>query len=237
MKFQQALELVKSYRSLPLVRIGFFGNAENAAIYRRWSARHPRFPLLRRKELGVALIELPDSFSEYLEGKEKEYLRRRRNRAIRLGYTFRPFDISDEIDAVMAVNTSMGVRQGRRISASYISRDEVLALHSQGSVNYGVFDAEGRLAAYAYVPNCGEFGTLSRLFGHGDHLEKGVMFLLITSIVQELIELRQSHPRLRWLNYDMWFGGASGLRFFKQQVGFRPYRVKWFWDDRTDGHL
>jgi len=230
--FQRPSALVKAYFNLPRIEIALGGQGECREIYEKWSARHPRFPLVGRKEIGVALVELPVDFDDYLRGKEKEYMRRRRNRALRLGYSFRSFLIDEEIENVMQVNLSMETRQGRSIEAGYLKRDEVLGFHRRGGWNYGVFDSDGKLVAYTYVPICGEMAMLSRLFGHGDHLENGVMYLMISEVIRELLNARISRQRLRWLNYDMWYGAASGLRFFKQHLGFQPYRVTWIWDDK-----
>lgn len=231
MNLTQVVQLLRGYHSLPKVTITLAGSTESAEVFQSFTARHPYFPLVRRKEIGVALIELPAQASDFSKGKQKEYLRRRRNRAIRLGYQFRPFAIAEQIGAVLAVNDSLGTRQGRVVSPTYLDHEAVTTFHSKGGLNYGIFDANGCLVAYAYVPICGELAILSRLFGHGEHLDNGVMYLLISEVVGELLQLRSKHKRLRWLNYDMWFGAAPGLQFFKQQLGFSPYRVKWTWEN------
>ena len=35
--------------------------------------------------------------------------------------------------------------------------------------------------------------------------------------------------RPRWLQYAIYWDGTDGLRQFKRELGFRPYRVKWRW--------
>ena len=60
--------------------------------------------------------------------------------------------------------------------------------------------------------------------GHGDHLANGVMFLLMSGIVDHV---KSARPQARYLFYDMFFGAPDGLRAFKTNAGFQPYHVRW----------
>jgi hypothetical protein len=81
------------------------------------------------------------------------------------------------------------------------------------------------MVAYLWVVKSGELAVLSRLLGHADHLSNGVMYLLITSYIEQ--ELFKLHD-VRFVMYDTFFGAGDGLKLFKTRCGFRPYKVKWF---------
>ena len=55
------------------------------------------------------------------------------------------------------------------------------------------------------------------------------MYLLISEILRELVDARSKGSAVRWVMYDMWFGAAPGLRYFKERLDFTPYRVRWTW--------
>jgi hypothetical protein len=218
-------EVFNAYWTLPRLTVELTGDEECVAAFRRWTRRHPKMPLLRQKELGVALLEVPASFNAYLASRRTA--RHRRSRALRLGYTFRPLDVTESIDDIMAINSSMDVRQGRAIATRYLCREDVLAFHHANGANYGVFDTNGRLVAYSCIPIWGEAAIVSRVLGHSEHLSNGIMYLMMTEIVAELINSMSRYPNLKWFQYDTWYGASSGLRFFKEHLGFHPYRVKW----------
>lgn len=98
---------------------------------------------------------------------------------------------------------------------------------------YGVFDTEGTLKAYAHVPVCGEVFVFSRLLGHGADLDKGIMYLLISEVIREMINFKQAKGYPCWAMYDTFFGASPGLRYFKERLGFKPYRVKWLWTPKS----
>jgi len=45
-----------------------------------------------------------------------------------------------------------------------------------------------------------------------------------------MIEHTTKHEVPLWGMYDTFFGASSGLRYFKERLGFRPYKVRWIWD-------
>ena len=45
-----------------------------------------------------------------------------------------------------------------------------------------------------------------------------------------MIDHRADQGTPRWAMYDTFFGSDEGLRFFKERLGFRPYRVTWTWE-------
>jgi hypothetical protein len=74
--------------------------------------------------------------------------------------------------------------------------------------------------------------VFSRLLGHSDHLKNGVMYYLVTEVIREMIGRKTQQGAPLWSMYDMMFGASDGLRFFKELLGFKPYKVRWVWVDR-----
>ncbi len=98
-----------------------------------------------------------------------------------------------------------------------------------------IVDADGRVRAYVDLITAGEVAIMSRILGHAQHLSNGIMYLLVESIVDYLIAQKNKRGLPLWLMYDTFglrsaFGGrGEGIRYFKQRLGFRPYRVRWVW--------
>jgi hypothetical protein len=97
----------------------------------------------------------------------------------------------------------------------------------------GVLDASGRLRAYADVPTFGDACVLSRLLGHADHLENGVMPLLITESIRAKIVERDTTGAPLWVMYDTFWGARPGLVDNKRRYRFAPYTVTWRWTDQA----
>ncbi len=221
--------VVRQVLSLPEVEIRLWGDDRCQRAYRYYTRRHPRYWIIRNKVWGVALMPLPDSFEEYLRGRDRQALRTNRNRSLSAGYSFRDFSPVERLDEMVEVNRSLPVRQGRPIAASYIERQQ-LASYFEGIPSvFGVFNAEGRLRAYAHVPVCGEVGDVVRLLGHGEDLDHGVMYLLLSEVIRHLIDRKNRLGFPRWVMYDTFLGASPGLRYFKERMGFRPCRVRWTW--------
>jgi hypothetical protein len=198
------------------------GRTHEEACLREFRQRHPRFKIVGRKVMGVALLPL-DEFAdddEYLEGLR--YARRRVRRASRLGYTVALFDPNERRDELLAINRSMPERQGRPMDAPYLDSDAsyVIAPHLE---HIGVVK-DGAVVAYSELEYAGEIVGTNRIMGHGDHLRNGIMFLLIAGIVDHV---KTTRPDIRYVFYDMFFGAGDGLRAFKMNAGFRPYWVRW----------
>ena len=131
---------------------------------------------------------------------------------MRSGYEVRPFGPADHHRELMAINASAPTRQGKPMARHYLREDFSLP-SSQWQTPYGVFSAEGVLVGYVLVLEQGEVATLGVILGHADHLENGIMYLLVTEIVGDLMRKGQA----RYCFYDMWFGASDGLRTFKRQ--------------------
>ena len=87
---------------------------------------------------------------------------------------------------------------------------------------YGVLH-DGHLVAYTWLYQVGEMCLFSTILGHGDHLNAGVMYLLIAETLKDVIDVAGA----KYAMYNMHISGTEGLRFFKEQIGFAPYWVEW----------
>jgi hypothetical protein len=211
------------------------GEPAEEEVLRFFSRPHPRYRIVGNKAVGAALLPL-DEFDD-VEGylANLRYARRRVRRARRLGYVVDRFDPGDRRSELLAIHRSLPERQGQPIDAAYL--DPTAEYETGPHMDYlGVF-SDGTLVAYSHLWYAGEIVGMNRVMGHGDHLDNGVMFLLMAGIVEHVKTTRSD---IHYVFYDMFFGAAEGLREFKTHLGFRPHYVHWKRgtrqpDRRTDG--
>ena len=196
--------------------------------YEKFTAPHKTHPEHGAYQDGCSILVLPESFDDYWMGPAGYYTRRRVRKAQKLGYTFESIDRDRWLDDIFAINTSMAERQGREMTEGYRQRpgpygplpDYTCPRHQIRT--YGVLK-DGHLVAYTWVHQVGQMCLFSTILGHGDHLNDGVMFLLIADALRDLIAVSGT----RYAMYNMHISGTEGLRFFKEQMGFRPFWVDW----------
>jgi hypothetical protein len=198
-------------------------------IYKNFTKPHPKYKLIKNKSFGVALLNIPRKFEEYLKGKEKELTRRKIRRAKGCGFYFDCFSPIKYIDEIISINISLPFRQGIPLHKSYQDSNHVKYSFQSIDEIYGVFDKNNTLKAYAYTPISGDVFIFSTLLGHGDDLINGIMYLLISEVIREMIERKIKLGAPQWAMYDTMLGASEGLRFFKERLGFKPYRVQWIW--------
>ena len=127
----------------------------------------------------------------------------------------------------------MEARQGNPMANSYRSVERLRKWMESEGMLWGIFDGEGVLKAYAHISICGEVFIFSRLLGHGQELDKGIMYLLVSEVIREMTELKGQQGTPLWSMYDTFFGASPGLRYFKERLGFRPYKVRWIWEGQN----
>lgn len=220
--------IVRELRALEKRTITMSGRPEARYLYQAFTGPHPVYKVIRNKTLGVALLDLPGDFETFLKGPKMNDVRNKRSRATRTGHAFRAIHAPDHLEDILAINQSSELRDGRPMPEDYLRTDRVQAYLDRNPDMYGVFGSDGRLCAYIHVEHLGEVCVICRLLGHKEHLNDGVMFLMISELVRDLIA---NHPETKYLMYDMWMGAAAGYRQFKEKNGFRPFRVKWRWQD------
>jgi hypothetical protein len=214
---------------LPEATIRMFGDEHSKNIFTNFTQPHPKYKFIQNKRWGVALLPLPSQFEEYL--KKNELLRRKRRRSLDFGLRFDTLDPSQHLDEILAINRSVQFRQGAFMESSYLNMEQLTLWATYKPLIYGVFDTNGVLSAYTHTPVCGEVFIFSRLLGHGNDLDKGIMYFMISEVIRQMIECRAKQGVPLWAMYDTFFGAGPGLRFFKERLGFKPHKVRWVWED------
>ena len=82
---------------------------------------------------------------------------------------------------------------------------------------------DGRLWAYANVVQCGEVMIFSKLLGHGERLDDGIMNLLVFEAAKRC----RQESGTRYAVYHLADNGTEGLQFFKRKMGFTGHLVHW----------
>src|SRR4051812_48492811 len=145
-------------------------------------------------------------------------MRQKVRRALKAGYRFGDYVHNEHLDDIHAINTSMPERQGRPMAESYTTRPGEFTPLGEPSClrhmtrNVGVFH-EQTLYAYANVRQCGEMMLFSRILGHGERMNDGIMQLL----VYEAIKQQRERSGTRYAVYYRQDSGTEGLQFFKRK--------------------
>jgi hypothetical protein len=224
--FTQHVTLLKTLAGLPVARLRFDKSIEPVNVvstYRYYTRRHPRYKIVQNKSWGAALVDLRacgsrEQYADSIKAKNFGAWHARRARA--RGYVVAEIDRNDHVDAIHDINTSENERQGRPMDAKYQEKQtafEVLANFAY----FGVFDANGRLVAYATIGRYGNFWSFAQLMGYRNN--DGVMHLMVSEIIARLIEAGKED----YVMYDTFFGALPGLRQFKTVLGFQPYRARY----------
>lgn len=214
-------------RALPEIELSIYGTDDAESIFKNFTKPHPRYKVFQNKKWGVALMPIPDNADKYLKGKPKQVVRTNRTRCLKQGYYFKTFNPVDRITEVMDIHSSAHFRQGRPMSEAYLNENEVLHWASNKPLLFGVFNSDDILKAYAYAPVIGDLCIINRLLGHDEALNDGVMYLLISEVVSQMVSNKLTFGYPNWFMYDTFFGAQEGLRYFKERLGFKPYKVIW----------
>ncbi len=189
-----------------------------------------------------ALIKL-NEWDSLIEENKKRYKRilRMARRAEKEGFYCKPFNYKLFVPDVVAVNQSKTHRQRNEMKAHYRESVEERGgypdkyydfeepecqLHSV--VMLGVFErVEGhkqgeiqtdeRLVGYINFLRVGNIALYSQILGHGDYLNKGVMYLLHLYAVERGIS-----EGVDFLMYTAWVSGTEGLQYWKRTNLFQP---------------
>lgn len=235
-KLKKIYQILKEIKELSVVILTFKLNGANKdeidSTHKYFTKWHPKYKIIRNKEIGVGLINITqyvssDEYLKIINGKNSAayYARKAKGR----GYIFREIIREDYKDDIYEVNVSMQERQGRKMAEHYLQKIDTFE-NLEHFRYFGVIDKNGSLKSYCNIGYYGDFAVVSQLLGHKEYLNDGVMYLLMSEVVCELI----SEKKVDYLMYDTFFGAKDGLRMFKEKLGFLPYRVKWRYDDRKN---
>jgi hypothetical protein len=212
------------------IDITMFGGQDAERVYRGFVAPHRKLRIVSSKTLGVALSEVPEKPDAVFQGALFHEARRRKNRALKEGFSVKKVSPLEYIESVYAINMSTPVRQNRPIDGYLADKSRVRDFCETKSEIYGIFDHDGALKAYAHGTLCGEVFVLDRFIGHYSDLGYGIMFLLMFGVLNDMVRMRQLYGVPHWVQHDMYFVSSPGARQFKKEAGFHPYRVRWLWD-------
>jgi len=217
---------LKTLLQLPVARLHFDAAIEPVNVvstYRYYTKRHPKYKIIQNKSWGAALIDLGQCASRdqyFARINAKNYGAWHAKRARARGYVLEEIDRNLHVDAIHDINNSVGERQGRPMDAHY--QEKQLAFDRLANFRYyGVFDASGKLVAYANIGRFGNFCGFAQLMGYRNN--DGVMHLMVSEIVARLIDEGQ----VSYVMYDTYFGALPGLQQFKTVLGFQPYRARY----------
>ncbi|UQP00544.1 DUF6270 domain-containing protein [Burkholderia multivorans] len=171
-----------------------------------------------------SFLAVPKSHADYLKfigGSSRNMIRKAR----RHGYEYKAANPDDYPDDILEIRTSTEIRQGKKIPAYFYERPQsILLKHAcprHREIFFGAF-LDGRIRAYITMFCYGEILQINHILGHHDHLGSGVMNLLMSEAVREIIE---TMPWVRGINYLYQGNVGAGLNVFKTGLGFRRSRV------------
>ena len=225
-KLSHLVELARSIARLPVARLEFrlaLNPDDVGKVHRHFTRPHPKYLVFQNKSLGAALVDLTkfgtrEEYMATITGRNSAEHHARK--AIRKGYRVVEIDRNDFIDDIHEINNSLEIRQGRRMDQAYLEK----ITHFPADQNFkyfGVLNTAGKLMAYGDLGYYGNFFAFNRVLGVRNN--DGMMHLMVTEIIGQLIESRNSH----YLMYDTYFGASPGLLTFKKMLGFEPYRAKY----------
>ena len=235
-KVNKTLNILKQILNLPKASIKFKNytkkSIENYKKTYNYFTKPHRLKLFKNKTLGVALIDLHlyKDFEEYyksINGKNSAAYYARK--ALRREYKFVEIDRNNYIDDIYEINTSATIRQGKKMSSGYLQKQDSY----KDEVNYryfGVVNKEDNLVSYCNVGFYGEFAVVVTLLGHKQYLNDGIMYLMMIEL-NKIMFNEYREKGYKYIMYDTFFGASEGLKKFKEKLGYKPYRVKWLWEN------
>lgn len=235
-KINKIIGICKEIYLLSKVRISFKNhNNQNIVNYKKtynYFTRPHRLKLFKNKTIGVALIDLLSyrDFEEYyksINGKNSAAYYGRK--ALKREYKFGEIDRNNYIDDIYDINRSSEIRQGRKMSEGYLIKAEKYT-DEEHCRYFGVLNSYGKLLAYCNICFYGEFALVTVLLGHKKYLNDGIMYLMMIE-VNKIMFHEYREKGYKFIMYDTFFGASEGLKKFKIKLGYKPYKVKWIWEN------
>jgi hypothetical protein len=174
-----------------------------------------------------AMLSIPSTIDSYMYDigdKSRNMIKK----AIKLGYSYKKVIANNYIDDIINIRTSDTLRQGQAIPEYFYQRpDNILSFDSgcalHGEEFFGIFK-DNELIAYSTIFLYGELAQVNHILGHKDHLQNGVMNLLVFEIINSFIN---SKPWIKGINYL--YPGSNNIKkgtgLFKKSVGFREQTI------------
>jgi hypothetical protein len=210
-------------RSLSSARVELANDPTGRAVKNAFATRRAGWPPLASGRWGRAAVNLPTEPEAYSRGRSRQALRTNRTRALELGYQPCTLDPRTYATARHACYRSTEIRQGAPVTIEMWpfdgEPDDSTMLLS------GCRDRSGELVAVSRILVSGELAWIRNLVGHADHLDSGVMYLLVEHCVERIVAEHGRHKQM-WLLLDGYFDGSPGLRYFMQRIGMSPWNIR-----------
>ena len=199
-------------------------------LYNFSKTPHPKLPIVKQFEYGVALCRLPASFDEYLMGIEAS-ARRNYKKARGKNYEFRMVNYDNFLKDVADILRSANVRQGKPMPREFLEGEIKGSSSSEPASGTDIHDyrhfgvlLDGKLVAYAGCFICGEAFMIEQIYGHAKYLEDGIMAMLIIDIAGHILN---HYKKVKYYIYGTFFGARRSMKRFKKKFMFMPHHVKW----------
>lgn len=225
-KISHFFDLLIQLAKLPVAHLHFHLDINPDSVmstYKYFTKPHTKYKIFKNKSLGAALVDLSKfgTLEEYLENiNGRNHGAHFAKKAKSRGYIFCEIDRNNYIDEIHEINTSLEIRQGNSMPASYLEKKNYYE-SIKNFKYYGVLNSDGKLMAYCNMGFYGNFAAFSQLLGYRNN--DGAMHLLVVEIICLLIK----NSAIKYIMYDTYFGAQPGLKTFKTILGFKPYRVKY----------
>ncbi|MBU1667497.1 hypothetical protein KKC13_03705 [bacterium] len=227
---------IKEILQLPKVGIKFCNSNYDTVekyekTYQYFTQLH-RLKLFQNKTVGVALVDLNlyenfDVYYKSINGKNSAAYYSRK--AIKREYHFIEIDRNNYVDDIYDINTSTQIRQGQMMTENYLSK--INSYKNETNHNsYGVVNKDKKLLAYCNIGFYGEFALVVTLLGHKKYLNDGIMYLMMIEVNKIMFE-KYRNRGYSYIMYDTFLGASTGLKKFKEKLGYKPYKVKWLWEN------
>src|SRR5882762_10971359 len=101
-----------------------FGSEHARERFRYFSSPHPQFPLIPRKSLGAAMINLRGSYADYRLSKLRGIAKNNLKLAKKRKYSYAKINAVSAIDQIMEINGSRPERSTGPMPPLYFNRSE-----------------------------------------------------------------------------------------------------------------
>lgn len=176
---------------------------------------------ISRQNNKTAILEIGKDIDSYLTligDKSRNMIRK----AQKTGYYYKEVNPNDYIDDIYQIRISDLNRQGRSIPDYYKVKPKFIIDESKNKCIlhqmkfFGLFH-DNTLCAYITIKSFGELAQIDHILGHKEHLQYGIMNLLVYSMIESLIK---SNSSIKFINY-LYMSSKSTMSSFKRSLGFR----------------
>ena len=142
-----------------IVTVSMFGSEHAQERFGYFSSLHPQFPLIPRKSLGAAMINLEGSYADYRLSKLRGIAKNNLKLAKKRKYLYAKIEAVSAIDAIMEINGSRPERGGRPMDSLYFSRSKFAVILGEIGNAHVVKCSAGKIVALPLCQTSEIYGT------------------------------------------------------------------------------